>query len=345
MDSNNPMLIGRQLAALSLLALLTLAFNFEAFTGYLQQKHQITLSDANPQTSISTLEHFKNQSNQRMIDAMQLLLTGAPPRTQAPLAAPPPASVEQCATPAAPQTQLTPSLTVQTPPRPAITLAASEKKILLAGDSLMQGVAPHVQTYLRKQFNRLSTDLSKQSTGLLYPHRFNWPETLQAAFATGDYQTAVIFLGANDTWDIHQQGRSLRFGSDEWKTAYGQRVASILQAAKTHGVSILWLAAPPMGREDLKNRIPILNEVYAQAIAQFPETAVFIPTGNTLTVDGSTYSPFMTLPQTGEVRVRTQDGVHFTPIGQRLLAQLTFNHLKPPAPPHTGSSQADYETP
>jgi len=59
-----------------------------------------------------------------------------------------------------------------------IPLNANDR-ILLVGDSLMQGLAPHLITSLKRKYQVESMDLSKHSTGLTYPAFFDWPATVE----------------------------------------------------------------------------------------------------------------------------------------------------------------------
>jgi uncharacterized protein len=43
--------------------------------------------------------------------------------------------------------------------------------------------------------------------------------------------------------------------------------------------------------------------------------------------DGKTFTKFIELPERGKVLVRSDDGVHFTANGQRLLAKLALSQL------------------
>jgi len=65
-------------------------------------------------------------------------------------------------------------------PTSPINLTPADK-VLLIGDSLMQGVAPHVIISIKRKFGAQSVDLSRHSTGLTYPSFFNWPNTLKTA--------------------------------------------------------------------------------------------------------------------------------------------------------------------
>nr|UOP05574.1 hypothetical protein LVJ77_05595 [Conchiformibius kuhniae] len=52
-------------------------------------------------------------------------------------------------------------------------LLAPGNTVLFAGDSMIQGVAPHLQKKLKSQYQIDSLNLSKQSTGLAYPKFFD----------------------------------------------------------------------------------------------------------------------------------------------------------------------------
>ncbi len=197
-------------------------------------------------------------------------------------------------------------------------------RILLVGDSLMQGVAPHVIAALRRTYRVESMDLSRHSTGLTYPAFFDWPATVEAAFELEAYQAVIVFLGANDPWDMNLHGSYTRFGSDRWREVYSERVKRIIQTASDYQARLIWLGIPPMGREDLAGKETRLNDIYAKEVEAFPLVARFVPTAPSLSLDGSSFTKFLELPDRGSVMVRTDDGVHFTTQGQKLLASLAL---------------------
>lgn len=206
-------------------------------------------------------------------------------------------------------------------------LLGADDRILLVGDSLMQGLAPHLVTHLKRKYKVDAMDLSKHSTGLTYPAFFDWPATVEDAFELEDYSVVIVFLGANDPWDMTIQGRYIRFGSESWAAVYRERVARIINTAAAHRARVLWLGVPPLGREDLVGKAAKLNAIYAAEADKMPLFARFVSTDATLTADGSSFTKFLELPDRGSVMVRTDDGVHFTTQGHRLLANLTLTQF------------------
>ncbi len=194
----------------------------------------------------------------------------------------------------------------------------------------MQGLAPHLVARFNRKHQIQTVDMSRHSTGLTYPAFYNWPDAVRGAFEKQSFNVLIVFMGANDPWDMTIKGKYIRFASDRWNEIYRERVRSILEIAKAHNTRVIWLSTPPMGREDIKAKIPQLNQLYQAEIANFADTARFIDTAPVLTTDGVTYTRFIELPERGSVMLRTDDGVHFTTQGHKLLSKLTLVQFKLP---------------
>jgi uncharacterized protein len=356
----------RSLWAITLAAFLLLSLKLGALVQYMQQTHHVLL-EINPnlaaadifdlndeiETTRQTWDEIQGQAENRMIKAGQIIIAGdaALPVPPAPAC---PAIENACdaknplveSTPTVTPTVTTPtattSTTVQNRPTPSpmadpekSTLAEKDvpielqagDKVLLVGDSMMQGLGPHIVSSLSRNNAVQTVDLSRHSTGLAYPHYFDWPNTILQKLQSEKFALMMIFIGANDTWDIVIDGKYTSFGNPKWIEVYSERVEKIILTAKAYNVRVLWLGAPPMGREKMVDRIPSLNSIFIKAAEKYPGVARYVDTGPTLTSDGKTFSKFIELPERGKVMVRTDDGVHFTVNGQRLLAQLALSQL------------------
>lgn len=206
-------------------------------------------------------------------------------------------------------------------------------KVFFAGDSLMQGVAPYVKKMLFKQYKIESINLSKQSTGLAYPSAFDWPKTINDNFvADPSIKLLVVFLGPNDPWDFPVKGyvKYARFKSELWEEQYRLRIAAILNSAREHNVQVLWLAAPCMRKVKLNDGMIYLNSLYKSELEKAHQH--FLTTNNLL---GCTYEKFSNFVESDKekIKVRVDDGIHFTPKGQKILANaimeaITFKKLE-----------------
>jgi hypothetical protein len=225
-----------------------------------------------------------------------------------------------------------------------IVLTAQDK-VLLVGDSMMQGVAPHVARALQKA-NIASVDLSKQSTGLAYPSYFDWPATVHKAIPESGITVMVVLLGANDTWDIYVGGRAERFGSEKWQSVYAERIDSMVKFAESQNVRVIWLGAPNMGREKINSGVKILNHLYQSenndGLARYVSTRELLSGGD----DTDVYQKHITIDGGKTVTVRTDDGIHFTPTGQTMLSNLILRQFALPvvAPPASAVTPAGPST-
>ncbi|MFQ6341747.1 DUF459 domain-containing protein [Campylobacter sp. VTCC 70190] len=198
-------------------------------------------------------------------------------------------------------------------------------EFLFIGDSLMQGVAIALNRDLRN-LNLKVSDLSKQNTGLSYKSYFDWSKaTNEALVKNSNIKYLVVLLGANDPWDIKKGGSYHRFGSTSWIEIYTNRVDEIIKIAKKHGVKVLWFEIPPVKKEDLNKKIQILNKIYSDEILKNKE--IFINTKLFFSVNDA-YSAYIKDENNKSIKVRSDDGIHFTPSGAREMSKLLLEHIK-----------------
>lgn len=220
------------------------------------------------------------------------------------------------------------------PQLPSDLTVTEGDKLFFVGDSLMQGVAPRVRQSLYKSENIDGVDLSKQSTGLAYPKFYNWPQVVEETLNQDSaIKVVVVYMGANDPWDFPVPGRKqyLRFKKADWERAYRERVQKIILSAYQHQLPVIWLGAPCMRKEKLHQDMVYLNTIYQSEMKKFNGT--YIPTSDLLGCSDEEYNAYVETDE-GSRKVRTNDGIHFTPTGQRriaerIIAELTIKHEVP----------------
>jgi hypothetical protein len=202
--------------------------------------------------------------------------------------------------------------------------------VLFVGDSLMQGIAPRVQTSLFKQYAIRSINLSKQSTGLAYPDFFNWPERIKETFQeTPGIRLMIVFLGPNDPWNFPRlKGKPyLKFKSEDWESVYRARIREVIAIARENGTRVFWLEVPCMRKKELGTSMAYLNRLFSEEVEKNGE--FFLPTGKILGCEQGQFSSFMNA-NGKKKKSRIDDGVHFTIAGQKRIADeiLSFIHVK-----------------
>lgn len=220
-------------------------------------------------------------------------------------------------------------------------ILSPQDKVLFAGDSMMQGVAPFIQKWLSQNYGIVSFNLSKQSTGLSYPSFFDWPTTIEKQLAEHqDIRLLLVFLGPNDPWDFpnpENKAQILRFKTPEWEQVYRSRVARIVEAAQKHQVKIIWYGIPYMKAKRLNAQMAYLDSVLED---ELKNKALWIPTKERLSHISGKYSDTAIIDGKTQ-RVRSKDGIHFTAIGQKLLADEVQKHIHFSAPATSESRAAE----
>jgi hypothetical protein len=203
---------------------------------------------------------------------------------------------------------------------PALPLKSSNVKVMFAGDSMMQGVAPIAIQALKKTYPKANlVDLSKQSTGLTVKRYFDWPTKIKEGISKENYKLVIIFLGPNDPWDIYENKKVYKFPSKEWEELYRQRVEDVLKYAKDNQAHIIWVGLPNMGEDRLRTGAVIQNRVFKKETQKY--SYQYVPTDNLVGPLDQPYKAYIKDPVKGDLLMRGSDGIHFTPTALRLISQ------------------------
>ncbi|EAI5356932.1 DUF459 domain-containing protein [Campylobacter upsaliensis] len=223
-----------------------------------------------------------------------------------------------------PETIVEPEANISFIDNTKLEISLSEE-FLLIGDSLMQGVAVALNKDL-KNLGLKVVDLSKQNTGLSYKSYFDWAkETTKTLQNNKKIKYLVVLLGANDPWDIKKGGIYHRFNSKSWLEIYTQRVDEILKIAAKYNAKVLWYEIPPVKKDDLNRKLSILNQIYSQEILK--NKGIFINTKLFFSKNDA-YSAYIKDENNKSIKVRSDDGVHFTPSGAKEMSKLLLEYIK-----------------
>lgn len=221
-------------------------------------------------------------------------------------------------------------------PPTAVSLAAGDE-VFLVGDSLMQGVAPHLANTLLKRYQIKSVNLSRQSTGLAYPGFFNWPKTVANTLQSQpNIRLMVVFLGPNDPWDMPEsKGKPfLRFKSPEWEALYRKRIDLILDEARAHNVQVIWVGPPNMQKPKLSTAMAYLSGLYESQTQLYQQH--YVSANGVLGYQADEFSYTLQNSQGKRVKTRVDDGIHFTTTGQKLIAEQVLSMIAFPGLTVTG---------
>lgn len=198
-------------------------------------------------------------------------------------------------------------------------LREGPQRILFAGDSMMQGVAPFAMRELAKQNPEWKMfDESRQSTGLTVRRYFDWPTRIVELMDARDLTLVVVFLGPNDPWDIAVGGKRHVFPTDSWVSHYASRVDEIQSAAKQRGIGVIWMGLPAMREARVHDGAVLQNQIFhARAKAWGTD---FLSTEPLVGLLSEPYQKFLKDDAGQAVNLRAEDGIHFNTTGLKRMS-------------------------
>jgi len=198
-------------------------------------------------------------------------------------------------------------------------------KFLVIGDSLGQNLGYGLLDQLRNKPGLTTTVKAKASTGLSNAWFYNWHTNQDAFIKTYKPNLVIVLLGANDRQNFVVNGKVQNFASTSWQKTYQSNVVSLAAAATASGAYVLWVGLPIMKPYNYAKGETLIDQLIADAV---PKTlgAQYIPLQD-LTSDASgKYRQSAWI--NGKYQVfRGGDGIHFSSIGQEVIATYTINKI------------------
>ncbi len=229
--------------------------------------------------------------------------------------------------PAAQPQTAAPATTPESPPEKLHRPAA--QRILFAGDSMMQGIAPLMMRELKATHpDWLLRNESQQSTGLTVKRRLDWVEKIKKEIVQYQLTTVVVFLGPNDPWDIYERRQVIRFPSPEWDTFYSARVSEICEFAKEKKVHLIWVGLPVMKEKRVHRGALAQNPIFRDNMKRYGFDFV-----STEELIGRLDQPYVrhASDATGKkINLRADDGIHFSPQGLQRIASAVLKTIDAP---------------
>ena len=226
--------------------------------------------------------------------------------------------------PTAPATTLAPTTVA---PTTTTTPVVVNSKVLIAGDSMSQGVGVMLEAFAAEKGLQVES-IGKASTGLTRPDYFDWPARLLEATAASDPGVVVLMFGGNDGQPITDaSGKAYQVADPEWAVEYGSRVAHVMDQLGAEGRKVVWIGSPNSSSSNMNKRLTVINQVLQQQAATRPWVTYLDAWALFAAPDGSFVA---SLPDAdGQVRrMRNKDGYHLTIDGYKYLARAALTSVE-----------------
>ena len=114
------------------------------------------------------------------------------------------------------------------------------------GDSFGDGVWAGMYNEFRDVDTFTVHRFTKQSTGFTRYKSLNLLNESRNQLSSQPVDLAVVSFGANDTWDIWEEGRLMPYMGEEWQRIIGDRVRAYIEQLRDSGADVVWIGLPSM---------------------------------------------------------------------------------------------------
>jgi hypothetical protein len=212
------------------------------------------------------------------------------------------------------------------PTKPTVEKAETATRLAVFGDSLAVDLAAALKRFYEDDPNIVIVNQGVGSSGFVRSDFFDWDKTAVEQVEKNDFDIAVMIIGINDRQNMKVDGNSLKVLTPEWDAAYKQRVSAFVSAIHNASKPLIWVGLPPMSRAELSNALGQISSL--QRLAVFAGGADFLDIYDKFVDDDGNYSPSGPDLNGKIVRMRKDDGIHFTTAGADKLAFYLSQSIK-----------------
>lgn len=194
-------------------------------------------------------------------------------------------------------------------------------RVLLAGDSLMEGLGPQMKDALSGYGNLTFIPIGKKSTGLSRRDFYDWPTVLKQHLAAHKPHLVVMWVGTNDAQSIYGRPDAGEPCSREWQLAYLEKIREIFMLVRQHRARLILMGPPVVGKPQLNEQLGVIHRLMEWACGRAGVCYV-----NTRAILGDASGRFTMqgyVPGGRAAVLRTPDRLHITADGnRRVMAYL-----------------------
>jgi hypothetical protein len=164
------------------------------------------------------------------------------------------------------------------------------------------------------------------SSSFVRPDFFDWPTKIDEQIAANTFDIAVFIIGINDRQKMRLNGESHGSLTPPWTTEYSARVSNVVRALRAANKPVVWIGLPPMEAPKFGKAMIQVNEI--QRLAAFSGGAEFLDIYERFATEEGGYTSRGPDLNGNQVRMRKDDGIHFSAAGADKLAFYLSQTIK-----------------
>ena len=212
------------------------------------------------------------------------------------------------------------------PAKPAVEKAVGATRLAVFGDSMAADLGKALERLFAEDPNIVILPQGVGSSGFVREDFFDWNKTIAEQIAANRFDIAVVIIGINDRQNMRVNGKSQKALTPEWTAEYSARVTNFVAQLRNAGKPTIWVGLPPMEAPSYAKAISQISEI--QKLAAFSGGAEFLDIYERFLNEEGKYSAFGPDLNGNRVRMRKDDGIHFSAAGADKLAFYLSQTLK-----------------
>jgi hypothetical protein len=212
------------------------------------------------------------------------------------------------------------------PAKPAVEKAVGATRLAVFGDSMAVDLSKALDRLFAEDPNIVILPQGVGSSGFVREDFFNWNQTIGEQINANSFDIAVVIIGINDRQKMNLGGTSYGSLSPEWTVEYTARVSNFVTQLRNANKPTIWVGLPPMEPPKFAKTMTGINEI--QKLAVFSAGAEFLDIYERFLSDEGKYTSFGPDLNGNRVRMRKDDGIHFSAAGADKLAFYLSQTLK-----------------
>ena len=206
-------------------------------------------------------------------------------------------------------------------------LPARRYSVLIMGDNVAQWLATGLQEALADRPGISLIRKARDASGLVQTGFYDWEKTTNELLNGPDkIDLGVMMIGSNDKQNLKDGTASLDPRAPRWSELYADRIAAIARNFQNKKTPLIWVGMPVMKNDPLSAHLINLNQMFKQEAEKFG--AIYVDVWEAFVDDRNLFA-FYGPDMNGQmVRLRSNDGIHFTKAGARKLAYFVEKDIR-----------------
>ena len=212
------------------------------------------------------------------------------------------------------------------PAKPAIEKAEGATRLAVFGDSLAVDLSKALERHYAEDPNITVISQGVGSSGFVRDDFFDWNNAIAEQIAADSFDIAVVVIGINDRQPLNTPNGRAEPLTEAWITAYSARLSQFVTQLRNAGKPTIWVSLPPMEAPSYGQAMNQISEV--QKLAVFSGGAEYLDIYERFIDEAGRYSAHGPDLNGNRVRMRKDDGIHFSTAGADKLAFYVAQTMK-----------------